>query len=127
MREFQRKQKNKRRLYSIPSLVVLCVVTFLLMRGALNVVEKERESNNRLKDSRIKMATLGMREQVLKENVIRLQTEEGIKDEIRERFNVTSEGEHIAVIIDDRSLSTSTNDTILPWYKRLWTAIIRGK
>ena len=73
------------------------------------------------------MATLVLRERELKEGIDRLKTEEGLKEEIKERFNVTQEGEQVAVIVDRKEVSSSTDSSVLPWYKRFWIAIMGEK
>ncbi len=127
MRELQRKQRIRGTVYSIPSLIILSIITFFLVKGALEVMGKERESLGYSKDLERKAAVLVLREQELKENIHRLQTEEGIKGEIKERFNVTQAGEYIAVVVDDPRAASSTDDRASPWYKRLWSAIIGSK
>ena len=127
MKELQRKQGIRRIVYSIPSLIILSIIAFLLTKGALGVMNKERTSSELSKDLEEKAAALVLREQELREGVRRLETEEGIKDEIREKFSVTEEGELVAVIIDDRGASSSTDSSTLPWYKKLWLAIMGDK
>lgn len=127
MKELQRKQKIRRVIYSIPSLVTLLILTFFLARGALRVINKEWESAARLKSLAEKAAVITLREQELKGGIARLQTEEGLKDEIKERFNVIQEGERVAVIVDDRGVSSSTGTSTLSWYKRFWIAIMGDK
>lgn len=90
-------------------------------------MDKEWESSKRVKDLEGKAATLILREQKLREGIGRLETEEGIKEEIKERFNVTAEGEHVAVIVDRKEVSSSTDPSALPWYKRFWVAIMGNK
>ena len=126
MKELQRKQKIRRLMYSYPSLLLLIVVTFFLVKGALNVTNKAWESSIRAKDLEGKVAALILREKELNEGISRLKTQEGINEEIKERFNVTQEGEQVAVIVDRRSASSSA-DSGLPWYKRFWVAIIGDK
>lgn len=126
MKELQRKQRTRRIIYSLPSIIILSIIAFFLIKGALEVMNKERGSSERLKVLEEKAAALLLREQELREGVTHLQTEEGIKDEIRERFSVTEEGEYVAIIVDDREVSSSTEDWSWPWYKRLWSAIIGG-
>ena len=127
MKKLEKKQKIRRIIYSIPSLVVLSVVAFFLAKGALGVMKKEWVSSERSRNLEEKMAASVLREQELKEEVRRLQTEEGIKGEIKEKFSVTQAGEHVAVIVDDRGASSSTDSSTLPWYKKLWLAIMRDK
>src|SRR3989344_3968387 len=113
MKELQRKQRIRRALYSIPSLVVLTILAAMLLKGAVGVVARERESAARSKELESKAAALILREQELEDGIARLATEEGIEDEIRERFSVTQEGEHVAVIVDEKRAATST-DTGVP-------------
>lgn len=127
MKELQRKQKIRRIIYSIPALVALLILAFFLARGALKVLNKEWESSARLKNLAEKAAVITLREQELKGDIARLQTEEGVKDEIKGRFNVIQEGEHVAVIVDDRGTSSSTDISTLSWYKKLWIAIMGDK
>ncbi len=124
MKELQRKQRIRRIIYSVPSIVLLSLVAFLLAKGAVKIADKELESSARVRDLEVKAAALVLRGQELKEDIARLETEEGIKEEIKDKFNVTQEGEYIAVIVDERRSATSTDASELPWYKRLWIGII---
>src|SRR3989338_6930515 len=124
MKELQRKQKIRRMIYSVPSLIVFSIIAFFLARGALRVLNKEWESAARLKNLTENAMVITLREQELKKDIARLQTEEGVKEEIKERFSVIQEGERVAVIVDDRGVSSSTDTSALPWYRRFWDAII---
>ncbi len=111
-------------MYSLPSLAILLVLSFLLAKGAVKMVEKERESSKLSGNLEAKAAALVLREQALNSSIAHLQTEEGIKDEIKKKFSVTQEGEYVAVIIDDSAAASSTDPSLLPWYKKLWVAIM---
>ncbi|MDO8590340.1 MAG: hypothetical protein Q7R69_03700 [bacterium] len=124
MKELQRKQKIRRVIYSIPSLVILSVIAFFLAKGAVGVINKERVSAAYSKNLAARAEDLVLREQELKGDIARLETEEGIKDEIRERFSVTEEGEYVAIIVNERGVSSSTDKSALPWYKRFWLVIM---
>lgn len=127
MKELQKKQRVRCIIYSLPLLIIFLIVAVFLVKGAIGVMNKERESSRISKDLEEKIKSLLLREQELKENIARIQTEEGIKEEIKERFSVTQEGEHVAVIVDERGSSTSTDDSTLPWYKKFWNAIMGNK
>ncbi len=111
----------------MPSLIGLFIIAILLAKGAVGVINKERESALRSKELEEKASALILREQELREGIARLETEEGIQEEIKERFSVTQEGEFVAVIVDERRATSSDDDSGKAWYKRLWTAIIGGK
>ncbi len=127
MKELQRKQRIRRMLYSVPSLIVLLIITFFMARGVVRVVAKARESARQAMILEKKAVSLATREEELNKDIARLQTEDGVKDEIREKFSVTEAGEHVAIVVDDRRVSTSTDTSTWPWYKRLWNAIIGGE
>jgi cell division protein FtsB len=124
MREFRRKEKIRRVVYSMPSLLFLLLVTVFLVKGAIGVVIKERKSSAQVADLAQTLAVQAEREGILRENIAHLKTEKGIKDEIRDRFSVAEEGEYVAIIVDERRSATSTLDSGQPWYKRFWYAII---
>ena len=124
MKEFQRKQIIRRIVYSIPSLIILLITAFFLVKGTVRVMDKGWESSERSRDLEKRAAALILREEELKGDIARLQTEEGVRDEIKEKFSVTEEGEYVAVIVDDRKVSSSTDGSTLAWYKRFWNVIM---
>jgi cell division protein FtsB len=120
-----RKNDNiKRTLYSAPSLVILLILSFILLKGAIKVIHKEWASGDYVKSLTEKEVALVKRQQELEEGIGRLKTDQGIREEIRERFSVTEAGELVAIIVDDQKTSSSTQDLVAPWYKRFWFAII---
>ena len=127
MRELHKRRRSGRFIYSLPFLVLLFIITFILAKGAIGVLGKGRESVEMTRNLKEKAASLAMREMELKEDIARLETEEGLREEIRDKFSVTEEGEFVAVIVDERRATSSDGVGDLPWYKRLWTAIIGGK
>ena len=124
MKTLERRQRIRRIMYSIPSLIILLIVAVFLIKGAARILNKEIKSKKDSQNLEKKVNMLITRESELKDKILRLKTEEGIKDEMREKFNVAQEGEFIAVIVDERRTSTSTDDLILPWYKRFWNVIV---
>src|SRR3989344_2658201 len=127
MRELQRKQRNRILLYSFPSLILFIIIAGFLVKGAIRVMMKERESAKQVALLEERYETSVDREQEVKSDIERLKTEEGIKGEIKDRFNVVEEGEYVAVVVDNTRKATSTEDSTVPWYKRIWFAIIGNK
>ena len=108
MKELRDKQKFKNALYSIPLLALLAVVAFLLARGAASIMLKERESAQTLASLEEKNGTLKERQDELKVSIARLRTEEGIIEEIRSKFNVTRQGEHLAIVVEEGEKASTT-------------------
>jgi cell division protein FtsB len=124
MRELRQKQLIKKRLYSTPALVGFALVTLFLIHGAYGVVMKDWESSQKVDDLNIKLQNLTDRQTELKDSIQSLQTDEGIDKEIKEKFSVSRDGEHVVVIVDPKPIATTTDLYDTPWYKRLWDSII---
>ncbi|MBX4206221.1 septum formation initiator family protein [Candidatus Parcubacteria bacterium] len=124
MKELRDKQKFKNALYSFPSLAILVVLAFLLARGAAGIVVKERESARTLEALQASNASLTARQESLEEDVARLRTDEGIVEEIRSKFNVTRPGEHLAIVVLEKSKATSTGAGAFAGWKRGWAWLV---
>jgi len=124
MKNFKRRQNIRRVLFSIPFLALFAALTLLFARGAIVVWDKERESAVRVKELEERVEALALRREDLENDISYLKTEDGIKDEIRQRFGVAQVGEHVAIIIDEEETLDPEGRGTIPWYKRLWHAII---
>ncbi|MDO8424200.1 MAG: hypothetical protein Q7S54_01145 [bacterium] len=125
MKELQRKQRMRRLMYSIPTLCLLALVSFALAKGAFGIFVKERESSRVVRELEEKTLAAEERKSTLEASIARLLTEEGIVEEIKNKFNVTREGEYVAIIVDERFKATTTDVSGEIWYKRLWAAMTR--
>lgn len=120
MKELRDKQRFKRYLYSYPSLVIIIIIAFLLARGAAGIFSKERESAQVLKDLEEKNAALASRQESLKGDIASLQTEEGIIEEVRRKFNVIRPGEHLAIVVEEKPSASTTPSGAIDTLKRGW-------
>lgn len=124
MREFENRQKIRRKLYSLPALAVLLLITLALSRGAYSLLVKERESAKEAENLALKLDALKDREKVLSEETVKLKTEAGIEEEIKSKFNVARAGEHVAVLVDSTPNATSSGEENQSWWMRMWNAIM---
>lgn len=124
MKELQRKQKAKQRLYSNPVLVGLGIVTLLLVRGVYGVLIKAHTSAQGVGTLTTQVAALSQKELQLKDDVARLKTDAGIDEEIKQKFNVSADGEKVAIVVDNQGTTTASSTAPESWYKRAWSAII---
>jgi hypothetical protein len=120
MEELQRKQRIKRLLYSWPSLLFLTFLMVLFAQGAISIFNKERESSNKVLELQASLAQLENREGELKDDIKRLGTPEGVVEEIKEKFSVSQEGEHVAVIVEERVSKATTSTTTVEKLKNWW-------
>lgn len=100
MKEFQRKRKIKRFLYSWFSIFLLAVLVFFTAKGAWGVFKKERESRKELSLVSQEIADLESREVALRGDIERLRTPEGMDAEIRKQFQVAKPGERMVVVVE---------------------------
>lgn len=124
MKELQQKQKIKRRLYSLPALCVLLIITILAIKGAYGVVMKDRESAQYVSDLKTKMETLNTKQAQLKADIDRLGTSEGVDSAIKQKFTVAEPGEKVAVILDRDLNTSSTTPVELNWLQKLWRGFL---
>ncbi len=124
MRELRQKQIIKHRLYSLPSLLIFGLITVFLISGAYRVLNKGIESKAKIDLLSEKKDNLLQRQDELKNSIQTIQTDEGIDKEIKEKFSVSKEGEKVVVIVDPKPIATSTEEKVIPWYKKLWEGII---
>jgi hypothetical protein len=54
----------------------------------------------------------------------RLQTEEGLTEEIRSKYNAVRMGEGVVIVVDYESTSTVESDEPRAWYERFLDAIM---
>lgn len=108
MQEFQQKKKLRKILYSPITLVILAILLIVLIKGVWSVYNKERLSSNNLEQERNELAKLVDREKSLASSFDYLKTDQGVENEIRTKFRAIKEGEKVAVIIDEKT-PTSTN------------------
>lgn len=111
-------------MYSWPSLVFVAIIAFFLIKGAGNLMIKERQSAERVEVLEAEKSAIEAREAELKGRISRLQTEEGVMEEIREKFSVAREGEYMAIIVDDTSGSTTSDKTAGERLKGWWQGFV---
>jgi cell division protein FtsB len=127
MEDYKAKQKFRKKLYSKVSLLVLGIVTIFLIRGAWNVQKKEIESRRNLAKVEQALDAAKEREATLLESIEYLNSQEGIEEEIREKFSVAKDGEEVVLIVDrqdkqasDEQIKGSLWGRVVAWLKNLF-------
>lgn len=123
MRELARRQKVKRFLYSTPALIALLILSGFIVKGVLGAVLRERESAALVKSLENRMESLSSRKEELEKEIELLETSVGLEKEIKEKFNVTGEGENLVVIVDPKNESFSPDIESDTWLKRWWNTV----
>jgi cell division protein FtsB len=119
MREFQARRQLKKRIYSIPVLILLLIFLILVIDGTWKVFQKERESQTNLNRVKSQLGSLNQRNLALSNDINRLKTTQGVEDEIRSKYEVSKNGEGVVVIVDKDTNATTSSSTISFWQKFL--------
>jgi cell division protein FtsB len=118
MREFQAKKRFRKILYSRSSVAVLLIILAFLAHATWNVFTKERESAANVIEASREHDKLQSRQQVLTVEIQRLSTDQGVEEEIRNKYSVSKPGEHLLIIVDNASSTASTSQTHESWWDR---------
>lgn len=97
---FRKKNRVLKKVYSIPVLILLLVILFFVLRGTWGVYQRASLSKDKLMLAQVEVTELKKRQENISSKISRLNTNTGIEEEIREKFNVVKEGEEMVVIID---------------------------
>ncbi len=124
MKELRTKQNFKRSLYSFPMLIIMLVLTFLISRGALLIMSKNYESAETLRELDREVETLSDRKAELDGGINKLQTEEGLTEEIRSKYNAVRTGEGVVIVVDHEPASTTESEEPRAWYQRFFDVIM---
>jgi cell division protein FtsB len=127
MLDFHEKRKIKSVLYSWPSIIFLAVLAVFLSTAVYERFSREREMAAKRDALASELETLEGRAASLQAEVDRLQSERGIEEEIRDRYEVSKRGEEVVVLIGDdveKGTATKTIPAAVAeekhWYDIFW-------
>lgn len=116
MLDFQQKRKLRAFIYNKITLSIFFVVVLILLFSTFNVWRKKVESQKLTEASELKVSELEARKVFIDDQIVKLNTEEGVEEEIRSKFSVAKEGERVVVVVNDNT----EDDTKIETDKSLW-------
>ena len=120
MRDFQKRKKIRKILYSPIILLLLAIILVLLLRGVWSVYTKAYVSSKNLEQEHYEFDKLNERQAHLAASLEYLKTDQGIEGEIRNKFRVVKDGEFVAVIIDENASTTESKATTTLERRGFW-------
>ena len=99
MSQFKNKPKYSFWHSPITLLVLFCLVV-IFAYNMIGLIEKERDTNKNKISELKKIDELRKRESHLMDDINRLNTDEGIEESVRDKFQVVKPGEKMVVIVD---------------------------
>lgn len=128
MFDFHEKRKIKSWLFSKVSVFILLVLTALLGTSVFERYQKERETAHNHYERAAELERLRSQAAALEAKVSYAESERGIEEEIRDRYDVVKEGERAVIIVDapreetarpapvdDADLSDETTPSFFSW------------
>ncbi len=110
MREFSQKRKMWKKIYSIPVLILLLVILFFVLKGTWIIFMKSSYSHKQKIAVEAELIALQERKNSIEKKIQRLNTETGVEEEIRSKYDVAKEGEKLIVIVDEEEKEVDTEE-----------------
>jgi cell division protein FtsB len=123
----QWKGKNKYKFWHSPlSLIALFCLLVLFSYNMVGLIQKERETNKNKILELNKIDELHKREALLSKDIEKLNTEVGIEESVRDKFQVVKPGEKMVVIVDEdiknnESKNAPIDHSFFGYIKRLFS------
>ena len=109
MFDFQQKRQIKKVIYSRAMLIGLFVLMIILGRATYDIYGREQMSKTNYDAVKKEYDDLQGRQAMLDSEITRLNTQEGVENEIRGRFTVAKPGEVVVTVVDKQASSTGQN------------------
>jgi cell division protein FtsB len=121
MKKFEAKKQIKSRIYSRTTLIILLFVIILLVKGVFTLYLRNKESVEVRDGAQARLRDLERRRESLSLEIEKLNKNEGIEEEIREKFNVAKPGEKVVIIVPEEEVATTAPKQ--GFFSNLWHKI----
>ncbi len=101
-------------MYSFWSVLLIFFVFLFFLKGVWNIYQKEKESAILDTESKQKLSALADEQSQLDSQIQRLNTNQGVEEELRQKFGVVKPGEELIVVEPEYSLTSTTTEN--SWY-----------
>lgn len=119
MEDYKAKQRIRKKIYSPWVFGSLLLVTLFLIKGTWGVYFKQNESAKNLEKVKTELANAQNREEDLEASVSYLKTQEGVEEEIRDKYSVAKPGEEILLIVEPRDNGKSDEHIRKSWREKI--------
>jgi len=122
MKEFQERRKRRGFFYSKKMIVLLFLVFLFLSYYMVKLYFKNRNAVSKRDETRKELVDLEQRNAGLEKDVNKLNTESGMEQEIREKFNVQKPGERTLIIVDKtaENAKIESGNPIGDFFSKIW-------
>ena len=108
MLDFQQKRKIRSVLYHKATLIILSILVLIIIHSTWGVYQKKKASENLKNTALEKVTELRVHDDELTYKIERLETDQGIEEEIRAKFNVAKAYESMVIVVENDESNAST-------------------
>lgn len=125
MREFEKKRKIRKLIYSKFVILLLLFFVFILARGVHGVYLKSRISSSRESEYIEQIARLESQKELLENEINLLESDLGIEARLRNFYSLGKEGEDVVIIIGETLEPETTEeprgfvDKTMSWFRSI--------
>ncbi len=118
-------KKNNYQFWHSPiALIILFGLIVIFGYNMIGLLEKKKETANKKEQIMSQITELKERESLLQKNNLKLETEEGKEEIIREKYQVSKEGERVIVIVDEENTESEVTENeghgFMNWIKKIF-------
>ena len=101
MSEFQKQNQKGNIWHSKTMLFIILFVVLIYIYKMLDIIEKTRETAKKERLVSLQLEELKEKEKILNDNITRLNTKDGIEEEIIQKYQLVKPGEKMGVSVDE--------------------------
>lgn len=117
-----KKKISTRKLYSKPVLVILAILIVFIAKGTWGVYQKEIESRKNVAMVMNELESLEQRKVFLEAETEKLNSEEGKEEVIRQKYQVSKDGERVLVVVD-KPLPVTDDESDKNFFSKMWHSV----
>jgi cell division protein FtsB len=110
MLDFECKIKKKKRLYSLPVIVLSCLVFAFLVKANISMYAGYKMSNDRREQIENQFQELSERKGEIETDINHLDSKVGIEEELRSRKNLAKADEKVLILLEEKEKTDTQTD-----------------
>lgn len=125
MKNFQEKTGLKHLIHSWPVLMLLGIVLVFFAFGVFRFLIKMIETSKNREIAESKLTELRENKEELSRDIENLKTNQGLEENIREKFGLVKEGEDLIIVVDSKENTDLNEETKQNWFISLFNKLFK--
>lgn len=125
MKNFQEKKGLRHLIHSWPVLILLGIALLFFAFAVFRFLVKMQETSKNKKIAEMKVSELQKTKEELSLDIESLKTEQGLEENIREKFGLVKEGEELIIVVDSKENADLNEETQPNWFVSLFNKLFK--